>query len=38
MDNDDATLQNFIYNHTLNLENVQRNKKKGESTGHQGSK
>jgi hypothetical protein len=25
---DDATLQNFIYKHTVDLENVQRNKKK----------
>jgi hypothetical protein len=24
----DATLQNFIYKHTVDLENVQRNKKK----------
>jgi hypothetical protein len=40
MDNDDATLQSFIYKHTLNLKNVQRNKKKekGEFTRHQGSK
>jgi hypothetical protein len=26
--NIDATLQNFIYKHTVDLENVQRNKKK----------
>jgi hypothetical protein len=25
---DDATLQNFIYKHTVDLENVERNKKK----------
>jgi hypothetical protein len=33
----DATLQNFIYKHTLDLENVQRNKRKekGEFTRHQ---
>jgi hypothetical protein len=33
----DATLQNFIYKHTVDLENVQRNKKKekGKFTGHQ---
>jgi hypothetical protein len=36
MGNFDATLQNFIYKHTVDLENVQRNKKKekGEFTGH----
>jgi hypothetical protein len=28
MDNFDATLQNFIYKYTVDLENVQRNKKK----------
>jgi len=35
----DATLQNFVYEHITNLENVQRNKKKTkrEFTGHQGS-
>ncbi len=34
---DDETLQNFIYKHTLDLENVQKNKKKekGEVTGGQ---
>jgi hypothetical protein len=39
MNNDDATLQKFIYKNTLNLENVQRNtkKEKGEFTRHQGS-
>jgi hypothetical protein len=33
----DATLQNFIYKHTQDLENVQRNKKKGKGKfiGHQ---
>jgi hypothetical protein len=33
----DATLQNFIYKHTLDLENVQRNKRKekGEFIGRQ---
>jgi hypothetical protein len=33
----DATMQNFIYKHTLGLENVQRNKRKekGEFTRHQ---
>jgi hypothetical protein len=33
----DAALQNFIYKHTLDLENLQRNKRKekGEFTGHQ---
>jgi hypothetical protein len=33
----DAALQNFIYKHTLGLENVQKNKRKekGEFTGHQ---
>ncbi len=31
---DDATLQNYIYKHTKDFENVQRNKKKGECTGH----
>jgi hypothetical protein len=29
---DVATLQNFIYKHTIGLENVQRNKEKGEFT------
>jgi hypothetical protein len=29
---DDATLQNFIYKHTQDLENVQRNREKGECT------
>jgi hypothetical protein len=35
MGNFDATLQNFIYKHTVDLENVPRNKKKekGEFTG-----
>jgi hypothetical protein len=33
----DATLQNFIYKHTVDLGNVQRNKKKGEFTGCKGS-
>jgi hypothetical protein len=34
---DDATLQNFIYKHTLDLQSVQRNKKKekGELTSRQ---
>jgi len=34
---DDETLQNFIYKHTVDLENVQKNKKKekGEVTGPQ---
>jgi len=33
----DETLHNFIYKHTVDLENVQRNKKKdkGEITGRQ---
>jgi hypothetical protein len=31
----DATLQSFIYKHTKDLKNVQRNKKKGEFTGCQ---
>jgi hypothetical protein len=30
----EATLQNFIYKRTADLENVQRNKEKGEFTGH----
>jgi hypothetical protein len=33
-ENFDATLQNFISKHTIDLENVQRNKKK-EKGGHQ---
>jgi hypothetical protein len=31
----EATLQNFIFKRTSDLENVQRNKEKGEFTGHQ---
>ncbi len=33
----DATLQNFIYKHTIDLENIQKNKKKEEFTCCQGS-
>jgi hypothetical protein len=35
--NFDVTMQNFIYKHIVDLENVQRNKKKehGEFIGHQ---
>jgi hypothetical protein len=34
---DNESLQNFIYKHTIDLENVQKNKKneKREVTGHQ---
>ncbi len=33
LDEYDTTLQNFIYKHTIDLENVQRNKKKENGVG-----